>query len=675
MKKFHLIYAAFIIGNAIFWSGCSKNDNDSSDPNPKQEITMPKEAFQLQIVEAQFSQPLLQEEYDADLGGIPLKLVRSDDNTLVFYVPGTTAVGETTLNIPQLEAQSKFEVKKSVLNGNEEVVLKPFFEDLNFSQNRISDEEYSEYLADALTAFEAYYKSLSKDDKNQMALFYQVNENWFKEILGLSSTPKFTTLGAASTFNSVKKYQLTVLTFVTSGLIAVYGATPLEKSVAAVACLASGAFAWQYQKELVGEIKIVDQIVDKIMDPVFGNQITKSALETQGLVFTNDEAQNVNLYTGNRSVTTADELSTAEGTSIYFDAYGRLINITEKVNDVIQFINDNLFFSNISQIPVHKIPDSAEMQSGVLTAEDYNSLKFTVADANVQLSDVSFENGTVRMKMTVKNPDTVTGNSLKTTLNYTYQNEFSNATGSMPIEVKLDKEDDDNYNLFTDAAAVKAILAANGIDVSDPRWNSTDVDVIKEILQENKTYTSDGRVYQLTLTNKNLTVLPSEIGNLTNLIFLHLDDNRLTSIPKEIGNLTNLIGLYLSKNELTSIPTEIGNLTNLSSLSLSFNQLTSIPTEIGNLTNLTYLALNSNQLTSIPTEIGNLTNLTYLALNSNQLISIPASIGNLINLTELDLHSNQLSCLPQAVWDLKYSGIDFSSDWLYDDNDNPIVCN
>jgi hypothetical protein len=442
MKKFHLIYAAFIIGNAIFWSGCSKNDNDSSDPNPKQEITMPKEAFQLQIVEAQFSQPLLQEEYDADLGGIPLKLVRSDDNTLVFYVPGTTAVGETTLNIPQLEAQSKFEVKKSVLNGNEEVVLKPFFEDLNFSQNRISDEEYSEYLADALTAFEAYYKSLSKDDKNQMALFYQVNENWFKEILGLSSTPKFTTLGAASTFNSVKKYQLTVLTFVTSGLIAVYGATPLEKSVAAVACLASGAFAWQYQKELVGEIKIVDQIVDKIMDPVFGNQITKSALETQGLVFTNDEAQNVNLYTGNRNVTTADELSTAEGTSIYFDAYGRLINITEKVNDVIQFINDNLFFSNISQIPVHKIPGSAEMQSSVLTAEDYNSLKFTVAEDNVQLSDVAFENGVIRMKMTVKNPDTVTGNSLKTTLNYSYQNEFSNATGSIPIEVKLEEEQD-----------------------------------------------------------------------------------------------------------------------------------------------------------------------------------------------------------------------------------------
>jgi hypothetical protein len=389
-------------------------------------------------VEAQFSQPLLQEEYDADLGGIPLKLVRSDDNTLVFYVPGTTAVGETTLNIPQLEAQSKFEVKKSVLNGNEEVVLKPFFEDLNFSQNRISDEEYSEYLADALTAFEAYYKSLSKDDKNHMALFYQVNEHWFKEILGLNSTSKFTTLGTASTLVKTKKLLASVIIFAGSGYILSLPGTPLEKSLVAVAGVTAGVLAWEYATELVNEINIVERVTDQIL----GNNLIKSNFDTQGLVFRNEEGQNVNLYTGNRSVTTADELSTAEGTSIYFDAYGRLINITEKVNDVIQFINDNLFFSNISQIPVHKIPGSAEMQSSVLTAEDYNSLKFTVAEDNVQLSDVAFENGVIRMKMTVKNPDTVTGNSLKTTLNYSYQNEFSNATGSIPIEVKLEEEQD-----------------------------------------------------------------------------------------------------------------------------------------------------------------------------------------------------------------------------------------
>ena len=437
MKKIYLIYAALIIATTAFWSGCSKNDDTSSDPNTKEEIKIPKEVFQLQIVEAQFSQPLLQEEYDADLGGIPLKVVRSNDNTLVFYVPGTIAVGETTLNIPQLEAKARFKVKKSVLNGSEDVVLKPFFEDLNFSQNRITDEKYSDYLAETLTAFKAYYKSLSNDDKIHMALFYQVNESWFKEILGSNSIQKFSTLGLASTFNSVKQYKISVLTFVTSGLIVVYGGTPVERSIAAVVCLASGALAWQFQKELVGEIKIIDKVVDQIIDPVFGNQIAKNSLEAQGLIFTNEEAQNVTLYTGNRSVTTADQSSSAEGTSIYFDAYGRLINTTEKVNNAIQFINDHVFFSNISLIPVNKIPDSAEIQSDVLTAEDYNSLQFTVADANVQLSDVAFENGAVRMKMTIKNSDAVTGNSIKTTLNYTYQNQFSNAKGSIPIEIKL----------------------------------------------------------------------------------------------------------------------------------------------------------------------------------------------------------------------------------------------
>ena len=80
------------------------------------------------------------------------------------------------------------------------------------------------------------------------------------------------------------------------------------------------------------------------------------------------------------------------------------------------------------------------------------------------------------------------------------------------------------------------------------------------------------------------------------------------SIPSEIGNLTNLIDLRLFNNQLTgSIPSEIGTLTNLTWLGLGVNQLTgSIPPEIGNLTNLTYLKLSSNQLSGIiPDEICN----------------------------------------------------------------------
>ena len=59
--------------------------------------------------------------------------------------------------------------------------------------------------------------------------------------------------------------------------------------------------------------------------------------------------------------------------------------------------------------------------------------------------------------------------------------------------------------------------------------------------------------------------IPSEIGNLTNLEYLRLDNNQLTGeIPPEIGNLTNLTHLYLNSNELTGeIPESICELTNL----------------------------------------------------------------------------------------------------------------
>ena len=58
-------------------------------------------------------------------------------------------------------------------------------------------------------------------------------------------------------------------------------------------------------------------------------------------------------------------------------------------------------------------------------------------------------------------------------------------------------------------------------------------------------------------------------GSLTRL---YLHRNRLTgTIPTEIGNLTQL---HLHVNQLTSIPTEIGNLTNLTRLHLDGNRLT-----------------------------------------------------------------------------------------------------
>jgi len=159
---------------------------------------------------------------------------------------------------------------------------------------------------------------------------------------------------------------------------------------------------------------------------------------------------------------------------------------------------------------------------------------------------------------------------------------------------------------------------------------------------------------ELYLSYKELTVLPPEIGHLTNLQSLNLRNNRLSSLPGEIGHLTNLQSLYLDNNQLSSLPGEIGQLTHLQYLYLGNNQLSSLPGEIGQLTHLQYLNLDNNQLSSLPGEIGQLTHLQSLDLGKNQLSSLPGEIAQLTNLQTLDLRDNQLSSLPGEIGQLTH---------------------
>ena len=163
------------------------------------------------------------------------------------------------------------------------------------------------------------------------------------------------------------------------------------------------------------------------------------------------------------------------------------------------------------------------------------------------------------------------------------------------------------------------------------------------------------------------------ITNTTSL--LRINEGLTGEIPSEIGQLTNLVTLKLQYNELTgSIPTEIGNLTSLVKLDLRYNNLSgSIPTEVWSLTSLKELGIQKNQFSgTIPSAIGNLTELTHLYLYGNQFTgSIPAEIGNLINLVKLHLNNNQFTGLiPETICNIDMS---FYNPYLFDISGNQLL--
>ncbi len=160
------------------------------------------------------------------------------------------------------------------------------------------------------------------------------------------------------------------------------------------------------------------------------------------------------------------------------------------------------------------------------------------------------------------------------------------------------------------------------------------------------------RLTAVNLTKLKLNRIPSEIGQLPNLIRLDLRLNELIELPKEIGQLTNLTMLDLDHNQLLALPSEIGQLANLRTLLLENNNLIVLPTAIKELVNLRELDLSKNQLRSLPSEVKHLANLRTLLLHHNALTRLPAEIGYLANLTALDISKNKLRSFPTETTQL-----------------------
>jgi Leucine-rich repeat (LRR) protein len=166
-------------------------------------------------------------------------------------------------------------------------------------------------------------------------------------------------------------------------------------------------------------------------------------------------------------------------------------------------------------------------------------------------------------------------------------------------------------------------------------------------LKDDQTYYDDleealenpDRAEVLVMRNRNLKILPPEIGRLHNLKSLNLGNNELTSLPREIGTLQNLEELSIEKNQLVQLPNEILNLKRLRRVNLCNNRLDRFPALANSLEEI---YLSNNEITEIPRWVRTLSRLTVIDLAENKIDTIPNDVILPVTVRKIDLYHNGL---------------------------------
>lgn len=121
-------------------------------------------------------------------------------------------------------------------------------------------------------------------------------------------------------------------------------------------------------------------------------------------------------------------------------------------------------------------------------------------------------------------------------------------------------------------------------------------------------------------SNNQFTELPAILGQCPNLEMIGFKSNQIKHVPNE-SLPPKLRWLILTDNQITVMPSSLGERPRLQKLALAGNRLTSLPASLANANNLELIRLSANQLTEFPSQLLNLPKLAWLAFAGNPFCS------------------------------------------------------
>ena len=201
------------------------------------------------------------------------------------------------------------------------------------------------------------------------------------------------------------------------------------------------------------------------------------------------------------------------------------------------------------------------------------------------------------------------------------------------------------------------LLIVSQITLGQTKIDSTNIK--KEYTSLEEALKNPEKVYNLNLSNQNVTIPKDAWSKFVNLEVLSFKNDHLKEIPMEIGFLKNLKVLDLSGNDFTSLPKSFSELNHLEELFLNDEKYLQFDKNKKTLNlpkNLRILHLEDDNLSNLPKEVYDLQNLESLFLNHNNFIEVPKDLEGLKNLRQLDFHDNKI---PAQLRDLNHQNQNF----------------
>jgi uncharacterized protein (TIGR02145 family) len=430
MKKIVSKFLFLLALGFTLLQSCSKSDAPAVD-NP-----LGGDAFRMQIVTIDLpNTTLANTEYHGTISNVSVTLRKSDEHKLVVMIPGTVALGNQDLVINDLNnLKVTYNVKDVVLTTTPDATIADMQTNLStFQQTVANTNPQASSAQQAISNFNAIYSNATAENKIKMASLYKANKTLFDDII----LNDFSSISGRSLHDAlilIYKHKAAVIAMAAGLALTRYGAEGIEKATGIVLLSVGFYKAIGFGKQFTTETCNTVQI--EVANTVGINNKNANTTNNTFVSLTNNVATTVPFNTIDRTVITSDSNKTESGMSQFFTYFDMLNGYVNLVNPVIQWVNSNVPFANFSLLTNETVPDTCSTVTNPMDAASFQKLTFSITDPALTLQNATLTSSG-QLSLNVKIVGTST-TPIQSSLKYSYADDYSTFSGSIPITVSLD---------------------------------------------------------------------------------------------------------------------------------------------------------------------------------------------------------------------------------------------